>query len=578
MASDPGTVAPGLRLSVRRASPRTVVLDQTPVPWKVRIEGRRAAASRRRALERTIAAIGGAVIAAGVTIAAVLPPSPFAPTVLGAVHDLPTRFADIERRATGFAIGLVPSRPAPQGPWAASRENQSLPLPPLPTVIKWFPPPTYTASRPTGAQPTSTRATIRDTFPPTATVAASVTPFPTTTAIPTSTAAPSATAVPTETLAPTVEPSATAVPEPSATAIPASRTPVPARPTATVAPTVEPSANEASAYAPHTPVEGLWSGEAAVARPSSGGAGPQAQPPDTNEPLPRTPPSLVGQGVGELGPPPDSERLFPTPTAEPSRHVVTLPRADAALLDAIRSGLTIDPELAAISVLHLETGIAAALHDDRIAVPASLYKVGVLAEAYRQIEAGTLRTDEPLRLLPTDWAPGAGILQGRIGSQVSVADALRLMIGISDNVAAHAIVRRIGVDHVNANNQRLGLAETRYYVDDRPDTTTASDMARLLSLLAQGKVAGPEATAQMIALMRQVQPAAWLPKGVPGTVPVAHKSGQLGGVRNDAGIVYGPTGPYVVVVLTDNRRDPSLGERTITSVARSVHAFFAAGG
>ena len=241
-------------------------------------------------------------------------------------------------------------------------------------------------------------------------------------------------------------------------------------------------------------------------------------------------------------------------------------------------GLTIDPELAAISVLHLETGIAAALHDDRIAVPASLYKVGVLAEAYRQIEAGTLRTDEPLRLLPTDWAPGAGILQGRIGSQVSVADALRLMIGISDNVAAHAIVRRIGVDHVNANNQRLGLAETRYYVDDRPDTTTASDMARLLSLLAQGKVAGPEATAQMIALMRQVQPAAWLPKGVPGTVPVAHKSGQLGGVRNDAGIVYGPTGPYVVVVLTDNRRDPSLGERTITSVARSVHAFFAAGG
>ena len=163
-------------------------------------------------------------------------------------------------------------------------------------------------------------------------------------------------------------------------------------------------------------------------------------------------------------------------------------------------------------------------------------------------------------------------------SQVSVADALRLMIGISDNVAAHAIVRRIGVDFVNANNQRLGLAETRYYVDDRPDTTTASDMARLLSLLAQGRVAGPEATAEMIALMRQVQPAAWLPKGVPGTVPVAHKSGQLGGVRNDAGIVYGPTGPYVVVVLTDNRRDPALGERTITSVARSVHAFFAAGG
>jgi beta-lactamase class A len=276
--------------------------------------------------------------------------------------------------------------------------------------------------------------------------------------------------------------------------------------------------------------------------------------------------------------PPDPDVSFPTPTADPARPIVAVPRADVTLLDAIRQALPIDPEMAAISVIHLETGTAAGLHDDRVVVPASLYKVGVLAEAYRQIEARTLRTDEPLRLLPTDWAPGAGILQGRIGGQVSVADALRLMIGISDNVAAHAIVRRIGVDRVNANNQRLGLAGTRHYVDDRPDTTTASDMARLLSLLAQGKVAGPDATAQMIALMRQVQPAAWLPKGVPGTVPVAHKSGQLRGVRNDAGIIYGPTGPYVVVVLTDNRRNPALGERAITSVARSVHAFFAAGG
>lgn len=520
---------------------RPLVLDRTPVPWKVRIEGRRAAASRRRALERAIAAVGGAVVAAGVTIAAVLPPSPFAPAVLGAVHDLPTRFAAIERRAAGVALGLLPSRAA-ASPWSAARENPSQPLPPLPTVIKWFPPPTYTAARPADALQTSTRATIRDTFPPTSTVAASVTPFPTTTAIPTSTAAPSATAVPTETLAPTVEPSATAVPEPSATAIPATWTPAPARATATAAP--ERTADTAPVVA-------------GARRPT-----PATEPPTA-------PPSVA---------PPDPDAPFPTPTADPARLAVAVPRADITLLDAIRQALPIDPELVAVSVIHLETGTAAGLHDDRVAVPASLYKVGVLAEAYRQIEAGTLRSEEPLRLLPTDWAPGAGILQGRIGSQVSIADALRLMIGISDNVAAHAIVRRIGVDRVNANNQRLGLAGTRYYVDDRPDTTTASDMARLFSLLAQGKVAGPEATAQMIALMRQIQPAAWLPKGVPGTVPVAHKSGQLGGVRNDAGIVYGPTGPYVVVVLTDNRRNPALGERAITSVARSVHAFFAAGG
>ena len=255
-----------------------------------------------------------------------------------------------------------------------------------------------------------------------------------------------------------------------------------------------------------------------------------------------------------------------------------LPRSDAALLDAIETSLPIDRNAASIAVVHLETGASATVNGDRIAVPASLYKVGVLVEAFRQIEAGLLRLDETLRLLPIDWAPGAGILQGRIGTQVTITDALRLMIGISDNTAAHAIVRRIGVDRVNANNQRLGLSNTRYYIDDRPDTTTAADMARLLSLLATGRLAGVEATGQMLDLLQQVQPAAWLPRGVPSTIAVAHKSGQLDAVRNDAGIVFGPTGRYVVVVLTDNRPNAMKGENAIVQVARSVHAYFAAGG
>lgn len=255
-----------------------------------------------------------------------------------------------------------------------------------------------------------------------------------------------------------------------------------------------------------------------------------------------------------------------------------LPRSDAALLDAIETSLPIDRNAASIAVVHLETGASATVNGDRIAVPASLYKVGVMVEAFRQIEAGLLRLDETLRLLPIDWAPGAGILQGRIGTQVTITDALRLMIGISDNTAAHAIVRRIGVDRVNANNQRLGLSNTRYYIDDRPDTTTAADMARLLSLLATGRLAGVEATGQMLDLLQQVQPAAWLPRGVPPTIAVAHKSGQLDAVRNDAGIVFGPTGRYVVVVLTDNRPNAMNGENAIVQVARSVHAYFAAGG
>ncbi len=314
---------------------------------------------------------------------------------------------------------------------------------------------------------------------------------------------------------------------------------------------------------------------------------PTSVPPTSVPPTSVPPTSVPPTSVPPTSVPPTSVPSTSVPST-PELQVVAvspvttrdliLPRSDAALLDAIETSLPIDRNAASIAVVHLETGASATVNGDRIAVPASLYKVGVLVEAFRQIEGGQLRLDEKLRLLPIDWAPGAGILQGRIGTQVTITDALRLMIGISDNTAAHAIVRRIGVDRVNTNNQRLGLSSTRYYIDDRPDTTTAVDMARLLSLLATGRLAGVEATGQMLDLLQQVQPAAWLPRGVPSTVAVAHKSGQLDTVRNDAGIVFGPTGRYVVVILTDYRRNAMQGETAIVQVARSVHAYFAAGG
>ena len=304
---------------------------------------------------------------------------------------------------------------------------------------------------------------------------------------------------------------------------------------------------------------------------------PTSVPPTSVPPTSVPPTSIPPTSVPPTSVPPTSVPLVVGVSPVTTRDLI-LPRSDAALLDAIETSLPIDRNAASIAVVHLETGASATVNGDRIAVPASLYKVGVMVEAFRQIEAGLLRLDETLRLLPIDWAPGAGILQGRIGTQVTITDALRLMIGISDNTAAHAIVRRIGVDRVNANNQRLGLSNTRYYIDDRPDTTTAADMARLLSLLATGRLAGVEATGQMLDLLQQVQPAAWLPRGVPPTIAVAHKSGQLDAVRNDAGIVFGPTGRYVVVVLTDNRPNAMNGENAIVQVARSVHAYFAAGG
>ena len=278
----------------------------------------------------------------------------------------------------------------------------------------------------------------------------------------------------------------------------------------------------------------------------------------------------------------------PSAAAEPAAHgpaAVAAPadwwadRALEARLAAAAAAGPPRPGRLAVAVRHLVTGATAGLTADEIMPPASVFKLGLLVEAFRQIEAGRLTQEERLLLRPEDWAPGAGVLQARIGQQVTVGEALRLLIGVSDNTAALALLRRLGVDAVNAGYRRHGLARTRIYLDHRPDTTTAAETATLLALLATGRLAGPAATQQMLDLLAQEQPQAWIRPGLPPGTAVAHKSGQLPGVRNDAAVVYGPHGPYVLVVLADRLDRPgdeAAGEQAIRRLAREAEAYFAA--
>jgi beta-lactamase class A len=177
--------------------------------------------------------------------------------------------------------------------------------------------------------------------------------------------------------------------------------------------------------------------------------------------------------------------------------------------------------------------------------------------------------------MPDDWASGAGVLQTRIGEYVTTGDALRLMIGISDNTAALAMLRRLGAENVNAGYAQLGLTRTRFSVDLQP-STTAWELATLLTQVTSGQAADQPETEYMLRLLAQDQPQAWITNGTPPDTVVAHKSGQLPGVRNDAALVYTPSGPYALVVLSDGLADERAGEALIATIAGVVYDHFAA--
>ena len=92
---------------------------------------------------------------------------------------------------------------------------------------------------------------------------------------------------------------------------------------------------------------------------------------------------------------------------------------------------------------------------------ASLYKLGIMVEIYRQRDAGLLTFDDGVYMYPGFFSEGEDVYGvGDMGSYVSVGDLLTNMITKSSNVAATALLSRVGTDNINNTLAALGLTST----------------------------------------------------------------------------------------------------------------------
>src|SRR5689334_10403254 len=98
--------------------------------------------------------------------------------------------------------------------------------------------------------------------------------------------------------------------------------------------------------------------------------------------------------------------------------------------------------------------------DDPV-VLASVFKVPVLLELFRQGETGRLDLTAPVQVDVEGRAPGPfGISVMRDPLQMSLRDLAWLMMGISDNAATDVICDVVGIDAVNARMTELGLKDS----------------------------------------------------------------------------------------------------------------------
>jgi beta-lactamase class A len=265
-----------------------------------------------------------------------------------------------------------------------------------------------------------------------------------------------------------------------------------------------------------------------------------------------------------------------------------------------------------------------ALGADTVVVSASVFKVAVALEFFRQAAAGRLESTERVRLTAAERTLGpTGLSVFADDAEVSLRDLAASMLVVSDNAATDVLIHRVGLERINALTRSLGLAQTLITSDlrsmmdgiaqdagladwaalsnlrpgdldeeglarlleklrscealrsERGIRTTPREMTTLLRAIWRDEAALPQCCAEVRRLMGLQLTRHRIAAGFPREVQVSAKTGSLvGSVRNEIGVVeYPDDRRYAVAVFT---RAHALYEReneinaAIAAVARAA--------
>ena len=134
-----------------------------------------------------------------------------------------------------------------------------------------------------------------------------------------------------------------------------------------------------------------------------------------------------------------------------------------------------------------------------------------------------------------------------------------------------------GMDDVNTGIRSWGLKNTRIntWLPDLTgtNTTTAYDLAKILYNLENSSFLNINSREDIIKYMSKVKNNRLIQAGLPEGVPFAHKTGDIGTMLGDAGIVYMPSGQhYIVVILAKRPHNDAAGVNFIKSASSLIYA------
>jgi len=281
-----------------------------------------------------------------------------------------------------------------------------------------------------------------------------------------------------------------------------------------------------------------------------------------------------------------------------------------------------------VSALHIESGRAISVRGTEPFPQASAVKVPIAVQIMALADAGQLRLDKMVTLKPADIHPGSGRINDWLfhpGLALSVENIMELAIVISDNSAADLMLHEAGgPEAVTARMKSLGLsgirvdrsiavlladwggiknlppeadwnkemwarlfsavpeaehmAARRAQTRDPRDTATPNDMTRLLARIWKRDLFAQVYADKLFEVMERCETGKFRIKGqLPEGTDVAHKTGSVGGVVNDVGVITlpGKGGHVALSVFTrGSGRAEEVSEKVVADISRTIYDYF----
>lgn len=222
------------------------------------------------------------------------------------------------------------------------------------------------------------------------------------------------------------------------------------------------------------------------------------------------------------------------------------------------------------------TGETIAINAELPVEAASVIKLYVMTEAFRQAEAGLIDMDMPITVPPEKKLPSCGaITYLHDGLTLPVRDLVTLMIILSDNTATNILIDLLGQDNIQHTIDALGMQGTvlrrKLFMPELArqgiiNEITAADCAKLLQSMLNGTLVSPSASQAMLNILRNQRLKGKMPFYLSSRgVKTAHKTGEDDGITHDVGVIFADT-PRIFCFVSQHTLVPK-AERTLQDLA-----------